>query len=89
MQEVPYFCPKCRANRIKFKIIQRVSQPVVKDAFDGDIVSMGQEEPDITIQGDTEVECMNCHFRGYEMMFIKAAEREPRHRTEVKGRGQL
>lgn len=81
MQEKPYFCPQCRGNRTKFRVIQRISQEIKKDAFDGDVVSMGQEEPYETVQGDTEVECLVCHYVGYETMFVKAAEREPRHRT--------
>lgn len=88
MQESPYYCPRCKSNRVKFKIINRVSKDVQKDAFNGEILSMGTEEPFETIQGDTEVECGVCNFRGYEMMFIKAAEREPRFKTEVRGRGE-
>jgi len=88
VQEKPYFCPKCRSNRVKFKLINRLSQDVRKDAFDGDVVSMSEEQPFITIQGDTEVQCLNCNFTAYEMMFIKAAEREPRFRTETMGRGK-
>lgn len=88
MQDAPYYCPRCRSNRVKFRIINRVAKEVQKDAFNGEILSMGIEEPFETIQGDTEVECSVCNFRGYEMMFIKAAEREPRFRTEVRGRGE-
>jgi len=88
MLDLPYFCPHCKSNRIKFHVINRVSYQIKKDAFDGEVVFMGEPEPFETIQGDTEVECMNCNFRGYEMMFVKAAEREPRIRTEVRGRGE-
>lgn len=88
MQEAPYFCPKCHSNRIKFRIIHRTAQDVQKDAFNGEIVSMGDEVTYSTTQGDTEVECLVCNFRGYEMMFIKAAEHDPRQKTDVRGRGQ-
>ncbi|OEG00007.1 hypothetical protein BHF71_06970 [Vulcanibacillus modesticaldus] len=83
MEVKPYFCPNCRGNRTKFRIIQRKAKDVQKDAFNGEIVSMGTEIPFVSEQGDTEVECLVCHYVGYEMMFIKAAEREPRVRTEV------
>lgn len=86
MEEKPYFCPKCRANRTKFRIIRRVVHQVKKDAFDGNIVTMGPEELFVTLQGEREVECQVCSFIGYEMMFIKAAEHEPRYKSEVRGR---
>ncbi len=88
MEEKPYFCPRCRSNRTKFRVINRVSNQIQKDAFDGSVVSMDQEEPYISDQGEKEVECLVCHYVAYEMMFIKSAEREPRFRTEVRGRGE-
>lgn len=86
MEEKAYFCPHCKANRTRFKVIRRESQRIQKDAFNGEIISMNQEEPYVTDQGELEVECLSCDFTGYEMMFVKAAEREPRIKTEVQGR---
>lgn len=86
MDEKPYLCPHCRANRVNFRRIRRVANIVNKDAFDGSIVDSGMEEPYLTQQGEHEVECLSCHFIGYEAMFIKAAEREPRVKTIVQGR---
>jgi len=80
MQEKPYFCPNCRGNRTKFRLITRNAQHIQKDAFDGSVKEMGNLDSFITEQGDTEVECLACNYIGYEMMFIKAAEREPRQR---------
>ena len=80
MQDKPYFCPNCRANRVRFKTIRREAQVIQKDAFDGNILSQGDPETFSTIQGDTEVQCLSCNFVGYENMFIKMAEREPRYR---------
>ena len=86
MQEKPYFCPNCRSNRVNFKVIHRRAQDVKKDAFEGNVLNMSEEQPYVDLQGDTEVQCQSCHYTAYENMFIKAAEREPRHRQEVRGR---
>ncbi len=86
MQYKPYFCPHCRSNRTKFRLIHKNAFEVQKNAFDGSIISQGIEEPYVSISGEYEVECLVCHFVGYESMFIKAAEKEPRFPTEVQGR---
>ncbi len=86
MDAKAYLCPNCNANRTKFRLIRRSVQQIQKDAFNGVVVEQGLEEPYISEQGEKEVECLACHYVGYEMMFIKAAERDPRERTVVEGR---
>ena len=43
MQDVPYFCPNCRSNRVKFSFIRQVSQDVMKDAISGEITEQSEE----------------------------------------------
>ena len=79
MQEKPYFCPNCRSNRTKFRVIYTTAQSFMKEAVTGEIRSMSDavqiEEAEPTIG------CLVCGFTGNEMRFIKQAEREPRVMT--------
>jgi hypothetical protein len=76
MQEIPYFCPNCRSNRIKFSVITSFSQPFLKDALSGDIKEF--KEPDLIAEPEPTIQCLVCSFIGNELRFIKQAEREPR-----------
>ncbi|MDF2725466.1 hypothetical protein [Paenibacillus contaminans] len=79
MKEVPYFCPNCRSNRVKFSVVTTYSQRFMKNAADGTITEsfemtqVPEEEPNI--------QCMVCQFVGNELRFVKQAEREPRIMT--------
>lgn len=81
MDNKPYFCPNCRSNRVKFNMIQKTSQSMMKDAMTGDIVEI--EEPMIVEEAEPIIECRVCSFNGNEMRFIKQAERESRVMTET------
>jgi hypothetical protein len=76
MNEQPYFCPNCRSNRVKFNLITTHSQAFMKDARNGIITEMANDEflPNM----DPEIQCRVCSFVGNELRFIKLAESEPR-----------
>ncbi len=76
MQDKPYYCPNCRANRTKFSVISSTSQRIFKDAITGTITEMDEAMP--IEMSEPDIQCMVCSFVGNEMRFIKAAEREPR-----------
>ncbi|NBI29556.1 hypothetical protein [Chengkuizengella marina] len=76
MEEKPYFCPNCRANRIKFNLIASTSLQMLKNAYSGQIVE--QEEPTLIEESEPMIQCRVCNYSGNEMRFIKQAEREPR-----------
>lgn len=80
MQDVPYFCPNCRSNRVKFSFIRQVSQDVMKDAISGEITEQSEEG---LLDEPVQVRCRVCQFTGDEMRFIKQAEREPRIVTQT------
>ncbi len=80
MQDVPYFCPNCRSNRVKFSFIRQVSQDVMKDAISGEITEQSEEG---LLDELVQVRCRVCQFTGDEMRFIKQAEREPRIVTQT------
>ncbi|HEX7057675.1 MAG TPA: hypothetical protein VF260_10850 [Bacilli bacterium] len=72
----PYFCPNCRANRVKFSIVTSYSQSIRKDAITGAIVET--EQPKEVPLAEPNIECRVCGFIGNELRFIRQAEREPR-----------
>ncbi|TBL77713.1 hypothetical protein [Paenibacillus thalictri] len=76
MQPMPYFCPNCRSNRVKFSVISSYSQSFMKDAISGEVHEMS--EPVQMSQSEPSIECLVCHFVGNELRFVKQAEREPR-----------
>lgn len=76
MKEVPYFCPNCRSNRVKFRLISSAAQRILKDAITGSILEM--DEPQSIAEAEPNVQCLVCNFVGNEMRFVKQAEREPR-----------
>jgi hypothetical protein len=76
MQETPYYCPNCRSNRIKFKVITSYSQSFLKDALTGSIKEFKEPEP--IAEPEPTIQCLVCNFIGNELRFIKQAEREPR-----------
>ncbi|MBP1991353.1 hypothetical protein [Paenibacillus eucommiae] len=79
MQEVPYFCPNCRSNRIKFSTITSYSQSFLKDALSGIVKEFLEPEP--IVETEPTIQCLVCSFASNEMRFIKQAEREPRVET--------
>ncbi|OGX68147.1 MAG: hypothetical protein A2189_04830 [Paenibacillus sp. RIFOXYA1_FULL_44_5] len=79
MQEQPYFCPNCRSNRTKFKVISQSSQAFFKDAVTGAVLEMHDAEA--VVEPEPTIQCMVCGVAGNEMRFIKQAEREPRVMT--------
>lgn len=79
MQEIPYFCPNCRSNRVKFSVITSYSQSFLKDALSGSIKEY--TEPDLIAEPEPMIQCLVCSFVGNELRFIKQAEREPRTAT--------
>jgi hypothetical protein len=79
MQEIPYFCPDCRSNRVKFSVITSYSQAFLKDAVSGSIQEYKETKP--IDQPEPMIQCMVCSFIGNEMRFIKQAERVPRVST--------
>lgn len=76
MQDKPYYCPNCRSNRYKFKVITSAYQPFTKDAVSGAIDNM--QEPVQIETDEPTISCGVCGFTGNENRFIKQAEREPR-----------
>jgi hypothetical protein len=76
MQEKPYFCPNCRSNRYKFKVILSSYQQFTKDPVTGAIDNM--QEPVLVEEAEPTISCGVCGFTGNEMRFVKQAEREPR-----------
>lgn len=76
MKDVPYFCPDCHSNRVKFSVVTTYSQRFMKDAHTGSVTEIFETSE---VQEDEPViQCMVCRFVGNEMRFIKQAEREPR-----------
>ncbi|SEB46491.1 hypothetical protein [Paenibacillus sp. GP183] len=76
MQEIPYFCPDCRSNRVKFRIITSYSQSIMKDALSGSVTEY--KDPSLIVEPEPMIQCQVCSFIGNEMRFIKQAQREPR-----------
>ena len=76
MQDKPYYCPNCRANRVKFSVKSTYSQQFMKDAITGEIKESAEAFP--VDQVEPDIQCMVCQFTTNEMRFIKQAEREPR-----------
>jgi hypothetical protein len=76
MQEIPYYCPDCRSNRVKFSVISSYSQAILKDALSGSITEY--KEPQLIVEPEPMIQCMVCNFIGNEMRFIKQAQRQPR-----------
>lgn len=81
MQEKPYFCPNCRSNRTKFRVLFTTSQSFMKEAVTGDI--SGMSEPVMVEEEEPTIGCLVCGFVGNEQRFVKQAEREPRAMTPV------
>ncbi|PYI50354.1 hypothetical protein [Paenibacillus flagellatus] len=79
MQEKPYFCPNCRSNRTKFRVLFTTSQSFVKEPVTGSIHDMN--EPVMIEESEPTIGCLVCGFTGNEMRFVKQAEREPRPMT--------
>lgn len=79
MQQKPYFCPNCRSNRVKFSVIARSVQPMMKDAVTGEITQFGEMEA--VPESEPMIRCQVCSFEGNELRFVKQAEREPRQMT--------
>jgi hypothetical protein len=75
MQEKPYFCPNCRSNRTKFKVLFTTSQSFMKDPLTGTIRDMS--EPALVNEPEPTIGCLVCN----ELRFVKQAEREPRPMT--------
>jgi hypothetical protein len=76
MNNEPYYCPNCRSNRVKFSLITMHSQKFMKDAINGSITEIADEE--IMPSNEPDIQCRVCSFTGNEMRFIKQAGREPR-----------
>ena len=76
MQEIPYFCPDCRSNRVKFSLITSYSQPILKDAMSGIVTEY--KEANLIVEPEPTIQCQVCGFTGNELRFIKQAQREPR-----------
>jgi hypothetical protein len=76
MNQEPYFCPNCRSNRVKFSLITMHSQPFLKDALNGSVIDIANEE--VMPANEPEIQCRVCSFIGNEMRFLKQATREPR-----------
>jgi hypothetical protein len=76
MNNEPYFCPNCRSNRVKFSLITTHTQAFMKNAHDGSITEMADDQflPSL----EPEIQCRVCSFVGNELRFIKQAEKEPR-----------
>lgn len=81
VQEMPYFCPNCRSNRVKFSVIKTYSQSLIKDAVTGTVSQMNEPEP--VHDAEPNIKCQVCGFVGNELRFIKQAEREPRTASSV------
>lgn len=81
MQQKPYFCPQCRSNRTKFRMLTTTYQSFVKDAVTGSTENMTGP---ITVQeSEPTIGCLVCGFTSNEMRFVRQAEREPRLETVV------
>lgn len=81
MQEKPYFCPNCCANRTKFKVITSYSQQLKKDPISGTIHDLQDAEQ--LVESDPAITCMVCNFTGNELRFVKQAGRDPRIVSET------
>ncbi|MDF2722836.1 MAG: hypothetical protein K0Q59_2511 [Paenibacillus sp.] len=79
MQDKPYYCPNCRSNRTKFRILSTTYQSFMKEAMTGAVYDMA--EPIIVDEIEPTIGCLVCGFTGNEMRFVKQAEREPRVMT--------
>ncbi|RKN86535.1 hypothetical protein [Paenibacillus ginsengarvi] len=76
MQDKPYFCPNCRSNRTKFRIMSTSSQSFMKEAVSGTITQMSESVTEEI--PEPMIGCLVCGFIGNEMRYVKQAEREPR-----------
>jgi hypothetical protein len=76
MQEKPYFCPECRSNRTKFRVLSTTYRSFMKEAITGVVQNL--TEPITVEETEPTIGCLVCGFTGNEMRFIKQAEREPR-----------
>ena len=72
---LPYFCPNCRSNRVKFSLIAGVKQRIRKDAATGAILA--RDDAEFARMEEPTVQCEVCSFIGNEQRFIKQAQREP------------
>ncbi|MEI7027348.1 hypothetical protein [Paenibacillus sp. y28] len=81
METKPYYCPNCRSNRTKFRVVASYAQPFMKDAITGQITQMADAE--FIDPGEAQISCQVCGFTGNELRFIKQAEREPRTPVNV------
>lgn len=72
----PYFCPNCRSNRVKFSLVTTHTQAFMKDAHNGAITDMAEDQ--FTPSADPDIQCRVCSFIGNALRFVKQAEREPR-----------
>ena len=79
MQEKPYFCPNCRSNRTKFRVLSTTFQSFLKEAITGVVHNV--TDPVTVEEAEPTIGCLVCGFTGNEMRFIKQAEREPRVET--------
>jgi hypothetical protein len=76
MEQKPYYCPNCRSNRTKFKLIESYAQQFMKDAVTGEVKDL--QDPVKIEESEATVSCLVCGFTGNEMRFVKQAERDPR-----------
>lgn len=77
MEDRPYLCPACRANRTRFELIYHYIQEVHKDPASGAVTYAADELVPAERSGRPllEVRCMICDFQGHEGLFVKAAQR--------------
>jgi rubredoxin len=76
MNPEPYFCPNCRSNRVKFSLITMHSQSFMKDAINGSIMDIADDQVVPAIEPD--IQCRVCSFIGNEQRFLNQAARVPR-----------
>ena len=81
MQQKPYFCPNCRSNRTKFRVLFTASQSFLKEPLTGEVHDLS--EPVMNEEAEPTIGCQVCGFIGNELRFVKQAEREPRPMSPV------
>ncbi|GAB7386758.1 hypothetical protein BSNK01_05940 [Bacillaceae bacterium] len=79
----PYLCPHCKANRMRFNIIEQVPTAVRLNPATGEVEKiLTNEERDpfhLPYRGEKIlVQCAQCGIIQNELSFIKMAEHYPR-----------